>query len=129
MNRRTFHRMALGAAAGSFGGSLLARSAGAYEPTWESLKKHPLPDWFQDAKLGIFIHWGLYSVPAWAPPSGELGKVDEGGGGTVAKYLAEYGMDIIDMGAPLLTMHSPFEISSKLDMYETYKAFRAFFKS
>ena len=75
MNRRTFHRMALGAAAGSLGGSLLARSA-AYEPTWESLKKHPLPDWFQDAKLGIFIHWGLYSVPAWAPPSGELGKVD-----------------------------------------------------
>jgi alpha-L-fucosidase len=68
--------MALGAAAGSLGGSLLARSAGAYEPTWESLKKHPLPEWFQNAKLGIFIHWGLYSVPAWAPPSGELGKVD-----------------------------------------------------
>lgn len=76
MNRRTFHRMALGAAAGSVGGSVLARSPGTYEPTWESLKKHPLPDWFQNAKLGIFIHWGLYSVPAWAPPSGELGKVD-----------------------------------------------------
>jgi len=75
MNRRTFHRMALGAAAGSFGGSILARNSGTYEPTWESLKKHPLPDWFQNAKLGIFIHWGLYSVPAWAPPSGELGKV------------------------------------------------------
>jgi aspartyl aminopeptidase len=58
--------------------------------------------------------------------TGELGRVDEGGGGTVAKYLAEYGMDIIDMGAPILTMHSPFEISSKLDIYETYKAFRAF---
>ncbi len=76
MNRRTFHRMALGAAAGSLGGSLLARAAGAYEPTWESLKKHPLPEWYQNAKLGIFIHWGLYSVPAWAPPSGEPGKVD-----------------------------------------------------
>jgi aspartyl aminopeptidase len=59
--------------------------------------------------------------------TGELGKVDEGGGGTVAKYLAEYGMDIIDVGAPILSMHSPFEISSKLDVYETYKAFRAFF--
>ena len=44
----------------------------------------------------------------------------------MAKYLAEYGMDIIDMGAPLLTMHSPFEISSKLDIYESYRAFKAF---
>jgi aspartyl aminopeptidase len=60
---------------------------------------------------------------------GELGKIDEGGGGTVAKYLAEYGMDIIDMGAPVLTMHSPFEISSKLDIYEAYRAFKAFFAS
>jgi aspartyl aminopeptidase len=60
---------------------------------------------------------------------GELGKIDEGGGGTVAKYLAEYGMDIIDIGAPILTMHSPFEISSKLDIYETYRAFKAFFAS
>ncbi len=58
---------------------------------------------------------------------GELGKIDEGGGGTVAKFLAEYGMDIIDMGAPILTMHSPFEISSKLDIYEAYRAFKAFF--
>ena len=48
--------------------------------------------------------------------TGELGKIDEGGGGTVAKFLAEYGMDIIDCGTPLLTMHSPFEISSKLDV-------------
>jgi aspartyl aminopeptidase len=61
--------------------------------------------------------------------TGELGKIDEGGGGTVAKFLAEYGMDIIDMGAPLLSMHSPFEISSKLDIYETYRAFKAFFAS
>jgi len=38
------------------------------EPTWESLKKHQVPEWYQDAKLGIFVHWGLYSVPAWAPP-------------------------------------------------------------
>ena len=35
-----------------------------------------MPDWFHDAKLGIFIHWGLYSVPAWAPPTGELGTID-----------------------------------------------------
>jgi aspartyl aminopeptidase len=61
--------------------------------------------------------------------TGELGKIDEGGGGTVAKHLAAYGMDIVDMGAPLLTMHSPFEISSKLDIRETYRAFKAFFLS
>jgi len=58
--------------------------------------------------------------------TGELGKVDEGGGGTVAKYLAEYGMDIVDMGPPLLSMHSPFELSSKVDTYATYRAYRAF---
>jgi alpha-L-fucosidase len=41
--------------------------APTYEPTVESLDKHPLPDWYADAKLGIFVHWGLYSVPGWAP--------------------------------------------------------------
>jgi aspartyl aminopeptidase len=59
----------------------------------------------------------------------ELGKVDEGGGGTVAKFLAVYGMDIIDCGAPLLSMHSPFEISAKVDIFEAYKAYRAFLAS
>lgn len=59
--------------------------------------------------------------------SGELGKIDEGGGGTVAKHLAVYGMDILDCGVPLLTMHSPYEISSKLDIYESYRAFNVFF--
>ena len=61
--------------------------------------------------------------------TGELGKVDAGGGGTVAKFLALYGMDIIDCGTPVLTMHSPFEVSSKLDLFETYRAFKVFFKS
>jgi aspartyl aminopeptidase len=59
----------------------------------------------------------------------EIGKVDEGGGGTVAKYLAVYGMDIIDCGAPVLSMHSPYEITSKADIYQTYKAYRAFLES
>lgn len=58
----------------------------------------------------------------------ELGKVDEGGGGTVAKYLASYGMDIIDCGTPLLGMHSPFEVASKGDLYETFRAYRAFLR-
>lgn len=47
-----------------------------YEPNWESIGQHQVPEWYEDAKLGIFIHWGLYSVPAWATPIGELGKVD-----------------------------------------------------
>ncbi|MBU1248834.1 MAG: aminopeptidase, partial [Proteobacteria bacterium] len=59
----------------------------------------------------------------------ELGKVDAGGGGTVAKYLAVYGMDIIDMGPPVLSMHSPFELSSKADIYGTIQAFGTFLKS
>lgn len=59
--------------------------------------------------------------------TGELGRVDEGGGGTVAKHLAVYGMDIIDCGPALLAMHSPYEISSKLDIYECYRAFSAFY--
>jgi aspartyl aminopeptidase len=58
--------------------------------------------------------------------TGELGKVDEGGGGTVAKYLAEYGMDIVDMGPALLSMHAPFEIASKVDAYSTYLSYLAF---
>ncbi len=58
---------------------------------------------------------------------GSLGKVDEGGGGTVAKYLANLGMEIIDCGTPVLGMHSPYELISKLDLYQTYKAFYSFF--
>jgi len=46
-------------------GSPLPGHAQNYEPTWESLDRRPIPAWFQDAKLGIFIHWGVYSVPAW----------------------------------------------------------------
>ncbi len=59
--------------------------------------------------------------------TGELGKIDQGGGGTIAKFLAVYGMDIIDCGPALLSMHSPFEISSKADIYMTYKAYKAFY--
>ncbi|MFI3141886.1 MAG: aminopeptidase [Clostridia bacterium] len=60
---------------------------------------------------------------------GELGKVDEGGGGTVAMYVANYNIDVVDLGVPVLSMHSPFEIVSKLDVYSTFKACEAFFKS
>lgn len=61
--------------------------------------------------------------------TGELGKVDEGGGGTVAKFLAVYGMEIVDLGPPALSMHSPFEITHKGDIYMAYKGFKAFLES
>ena len=54
-------------AAGAGLRGLGAQEAGKYEPTLESLDRHPLPQWYAGAKLGIFIHWGLYSVPGWAP--------------------------------------------------------------
>lgn len=60
--------------------------------------------------------------------AGELGKVDIGGGGTVAKFLAEYNIDVVDMGVPVLSMHAPYELVSKIDVYEAHKAFSAFIK-
>jgi len=59
---------------------------------------------------------------------GELGKVDEGGGGTIAMYVAMMNIDVVDLGVPVLSMHAPFEITSKLDLYNTYLAFRAFYE-
>lgn len=59
---------------------------------------------------------------------GELGAVDVGGGGTIAQYVARLNIDVVDLGVPILSMHSPFELASKLDVYHTYKAFKAFYK-
>ena len=58
--------------------------------------------------------------------TGELGKVDEGGGGTVAQYIANLNVDTIDLGVPVLSMHAPYEIVSKIDTYMAYKAFKVF---
>ncbi len=63
----------------------------------------------------------------WQPAM--LGKVDVGGGGTIAVFVAEYNLDIIDIGVPLLNMHAPFEIASKADIYSAYQAYSAFLKS
>ena len=56
----------------------------------------------------------------------ELGKVDVGGGGTIAYIMAKYGMEVIDSGVALLSMHAPYEVSSKADVYEAYRGYRAF---
>ena len=56
----------------------------------------------------------------------ELGRVDVGGGGTIAYILANYGMDVIDSGVPVLNMHAPWEVTSKADVYEAYRGYKAF---
>ena len=58
--------------------------------------------------------------------TGELGKVDCGGGGTVAQYIADLNVDTVDLGVPVLCMHAPFEIAAKNDIYAGYKAYKAF---
>lgn len=60
--------------------------------------------------------------------TGELGKVDAGGGGTIAQFTANLNIDTIDAGVPVLSMHSPFEVVSKIDLYETFRAYSAFYK-
>jgi aspartyl aminopeptidase len=59
---------------------------------------------------------------------GSLGAVDVGGGGTIAKYLAVYGAEVIDCGTGVVGMHSPCELISKADLYSTFKAYTAFLK-
>ena len=59
----------------------------------------------------------------------ELGKVDQGGGGTVASYIANLNVDVIDVGVPVLSMHAPFETTAKLDIYMAYRAFLEFLRS
>ena len=61
--------------------------------------------------------------------TGELGAVDAGGGGTIAKYVASMNVDVVDLGVPILSMHAPFELASKLDVYHTYLAFKAFYEA
>ena len=61
---------------------------------------------------------------AWQ--TAELGRIDQGGGGTIAFILAEYGMQVIDCGIPVLSMHAPWEVVNKADVYEAYKGYRAF---
>ena len=60
--------------------------------------------------------------------TGELGAIDIGGGGTVAKYIGNLGIDTVDVGVPVLSMHAPYELISKADVYMLYKACLAFCK-
>jgi len=73
--------------------------------------------------IGIMEAEGVY----WQ--AGELGAVDQGGGGTIAKFVSHLNIDTVDLGVPIISMHAPFELASKLDVYNTYKAFKAFYKA
>ncbi|WNZ73515.1 aminopeptidase [Borreliella garinii] len=80
-----------------------------------------------DAELVFYIRQLLNKNNiAWQVAT--LGKVEEGGGGTVAKFLASYGIRTIDMGPAVISMHSPMEITSKFDLYNAYLAYKAFYK-
>lgn len=61
--------------------------------------------------------------------TGELGKVDVGGGGTISAYMAKYGMSVIDAGIPVWSMHAPYEVISKIDLYYTYLAYKTFIEN
>ena len=126
--------------------AISADVTGAIDPDWPEVHEKR-----NAAKMGYGIsltkftgHGGKYSANdahaeylAWLRKifndagviwqAAHLGKVDEGGGGTIAKHLAVHGMEIIDSGPPVLSMHSPFEVASKADLYMVYKAFKTFF--
>ena len=69
---------------------------------------------------------GIFENANICTQTAEVGKVDMGGGGTIAYIMALYGMNVIDCGVPVLSMHSPWEAISKADLYETYRGYRAF---
>lgn len=72
---------------------------------------------------------GLLDTARVVWQTGELGKVDAGGGGTVAGYVANLNVDVVDLGVPVLCMHAPFEVISKLDLFMAYKAMETFYEA
>ncbi|MCH5324516.1 MAG: aminopeptidase [Eubacterium sp.] len=81
-----------------------------------------------NAEFVGYVH-SLFGKNGIVWQTGELGKVDLGGGGTVAAYIANLNIDTIDVGVPVLSMHAPFEVTAKNDVYMAYKAFSAFYKA
>lgn len=126
--------------------ALSADVAAAQDPTWEDVM-----DKYNAAKLGggvvLSKYTGaggkynandahaeyvaqirqLFNTQQIVWQTGELGKVDQGGGGTIAGYLANRGLEVVDCGPALLGMHSPLEVASKADIYMSYRAYQAFF--
>ncbi len=72
---------------------------------------------------------GLFNKAGVIWQTAELGKIDEGGGGTIAQFLANYNMDVVDCGPAVLSMHSPYEVVSKVDVYNSYLAYNVFLEN
>ncbi len=125
---------------------LSADVTAAYDPTYASAYE-PLNSCYLNNGVGVMKYTGSRGKAGTSDASaefmaeirnlfdsndilwqtGELGKVDGGGGGTVAMYIANLDVDVIDVGVPVISMHSPFEVVSKLDVYMTYLGIEAFF--
>ncbi|HEC2145713.1 TPA: alpha-L-fucosidase [Staphylococcus delphini] len=97
-----------------------------YTPSWESLKQHPLPKWFDDAKFGIFIHWGPYSVPHWANTEGKFGEIDRDMHFTLNPYSEWYQNTLRIAGSPTAEYHAKtygedFEYEQFADLWKAEK--------
>jgi alpha-L-fucosidase len=103
IDRRNFTAALIGCAA--VRPLLRAFETPTFKADWNSIDTHQVPDWYRNAKLGIFIHWGLYSVPAWATPSGELGKVDRSKWFTYNAYAEWYLNTLRIKGSPTYEHH------------------------
>ncbi len=124
---------------------LSADVTAAYDPSWDSAYE-PMNGTYAGRGLAIFKYTGaggksmtsdanaelvayvtrLCDEAGAAWQIGEMGKIDLGGGGTIAKYVARHDIDTLDVGVPVLSMHSPFEVTHKVDILMAYKTFRAF---
>ena len=99
-------------------GELKNKIDGIWDIFWSSGMTNPLTVIEQITYL-MFIKILDDNEVIWQ--MGELGKVDQGGGGTIAKFMANRNIDTIDAGVPVLSMHAPFEVVAKFDCYMTYK--------
>lgn len=126
---------------------LSADVTAAYDPTYGSAYE-PLNSCYLNNGVGVMKYTGSRGKSGTSDASaefmaeirklfhdndvlwqtGELGKVDGGGGGTVAMFIANLDIDVVDVGVPVISMHSPFEVVSKLDVYMAYRGFKAFFE-
>jgi alpha-L-fucosidase len=97
-------------------------AAETYQPNWESLARHEAPAWFKDAKLGIFIHWGVYSVPGWAPTEGQYGELTREQFFKVNPYAEWYMNSMRIPGSPTSEHHRGTygEEAAYVDFLETF---------
>ena len=97
-------------------GAVLTKYTGSRGKSGTSDASAELLGWLRAAMAAYDVVW----------QTGELGKVDFGGGGTVAKFIANLNIETVDLGVPVIAMHAPYEVIAKADLYEAYRAFDAF---